>query len=165
MERILVFGNSGSGKSTLAQKIAADKNISHLDLDTLAWLPTNPPQRAPLSQSYEKIIHFVNNNTSWVIEGCYVDLLEMIAEHSNKVIFMNLNVQQCVDNAKSRPWEPHKYPSIEAQNDNLQMLIDWIKQYPHREGVFSLNAHQQFFDNYSKDKITVTNNEESSQIS
>jgi adenylate kinase family enzyme len=160
MSKILIFGNSGAGKSTLAKKIAANGNKGHLDLDTLAWLLTTPVQRAPLAESYNKMITFINNNTSWVIEGCYVDLLQMVVEYADEIIFLNLSVNQCVENAKNRPWEPHKYQSIEEQNQNLQMLIDWIEQYPCREGEFSLNAHQKFYDHFTGKKMTITNNEQ-----
>ena len=28
----------------------------------------------------------------------------------------------------ARPWEPHKYPSKEAQDANLALLIGWIRE-------------------------------------
>ena len=51
MTRYLLLGNSGSGKSTLAARLAARDGLAHLDLDTLAWLPTTPPARRPLADS------------------------------------------------------------------------------------------------------------------
>ena len=62
--RIIVFGNSGSGKSTLAKKLIKAEGLSHLDLDSLAWLPEVPPQRAPLAASKKKIDDFVNDCAS-----------------------------------------------------------------------------------------------------
>jgi len=55
LKKFVIFGNSGSGKSTLAKKLAHADNLSHLDLDTLAWLPTLPPTRAPLKSSQQQI--------------------------------------------------------------------------------------------------------------
>ncbi|MDH5592723.1 MAG: shikimate kinase, partial [Gammaproteobacteria bacterium] len=42
MRKVVILGNLGSGQSTLASSIAERENLAHLDLDTLAWLPTNP---------------------------------------------------------------------------------------------------------------------------
>jgi hypothetical protein len=36
---------------------------------------------------------------------------------------------ESVANAFSRPWEPHKYLSKEAQDANLEMLMGWIRAY------------------------------------
>src|SRR4051812_31760473 len=66
--RIVIMGNSGSGKSTLAKQLAETHGLAHLDLDTLAWLPTTPPQRAP--DALAKLDAFMTTE-QWVIEGCY----------------------------------------------------------------------------------------------
>ena len=70
MRKILIFGNSGSGKSKLAKKLSAAEKLAHLDLDTLAWQPTNPPIRNPLAESEKSIAQFINTHSGWVIEGC-----------------------------------------------------------------------------------------------
>lgn len=107
-KRNLIFGNSGAGKSTLAKAIAREAGLAHLDLDTLAWEPVMPPQRKSLAESARLIKDFTTANESWVIEGCYADLLELLAEVADKIIFMNLAVELCQANARARPWEPHK---------------------------------------------------------
>lgn len=158
MRRILIFGNSGSGKSTLAATLAETEQLAHLDLDTLAWLPEVPPERAPLDESERKIRDFTKAYNSWVIEGCYTDLLELIKPSATEIIFMNLSVEQCIENAQNRPWEPHKYASKEVQDDNLTMLIDWIKQYKTRTDVFSYAAHARFYATFTGKKTMFTNN-------
>ena len=114
MKKILIFGNSGSGKSTLAKELCNSYGLAHLDLDTLAWKLTSPPKRRALIESNLKINSFIDSNGGWVIEGCYSDLLEMAVPKSNEIIFMNLPIESCIANAKSRPWESHKYKSKEA---------------------------------------------------
>ena len=158
MRKVLIFGNSGSGKSTLARKIAGEEQIAHLDLDTIAWLPTTPPQRESLETSKAKLDEFTGSNNGWVIEGCYSDLLDLAVPSANEVIFLNLSVDNCIQNARNRSWEPHKYKSKEEQDSNLEMLIDWIRQYPEREDVFSLPAHQRLFDRFGGTKKMVTQN-------
>lgn len=159
MKRILIFGNSGSGKSTLAAKLSKAENLAHLDLDTLAWLPSNPPQRSPLEVSQKAIQEFTDKHQAWVVEGCYADLLELLATEATEIIFMNLPIELCVENARNRPWEPHKYASKQEQDENLAMLIDWIRQYDGRHDEFSLRAHKSLYDSFSGKKRMAASNE------
>ena len=156
--RTIIFGNSASGKSSLARKLCQQFNAAHLDLDTVAWLPDSPPQRRCLSDSGDLISKFVNANPHWVIEGCYSDLMQSLLPHITDMVFMDLSIGDCIDNAKSRPWEPHKYPSKQQQDDNLAMLIDWIAQYSQRNDTFSLLSHQQLFATFNGEKQRITSN-------
>ncbi len=146
--RIVIFGNSSSGKSTLAHALSEQHDLAHLDLDTVAWEPVSPPRRRPIAQSQRAIDVFTGEYPRWVIEGCYADLLEYALQHADEVIFLDLPVQSCIDNARKRPWEPHKYSSPEAQDANLQMLIDWIRQYEERDDLFSRAAHAALFERF-----------------
>jgi adenylate kinase family enzyme len=157
-QRVLIFGNSGSGKSTLARRLANEGDLAHLDLDTLAWLPEPPPRRAALANSARSIDAFIGRHTAWVIEGCYTDLLELAAPFAGRAVFLNLDVEQCVANARKRPWEPHKYESKAAQDANLDMLIGWICDYFERDDVFSYRAHREFYERFPGEKRMYTAN-------
>lgn len=154
--KVLIFGNSGSGKSTLASSMAKENNIAHMDLDTIAWLPSMPPQRMPIEQSHKHIKLFTKQNENWVIEGCYSDLLQLVIGDASEIIFLNLPVEVCVENAKARPWEAHKYESKKAQDANLPMLIDWIRQYENRSDTFSKKAHLHLFAQFAGAKKQYT---------
>jgi len=154
--RIIIFGNSGSGKSTLAKQLQAQFDLEHLDLDNLAWLDSRPPQRKPLADSQLAITQFMAKRQGWVIEGCYADLLHMALTDVNEMIFLNPDLQACIENCKNRPWEPHKYKSKQDQDQNLPMLIEWVKQYPVRGDECSLKAHQKLFDDFSGKKTEYT---------
>jgi adenylate kinase family enzyme len=158
MKRILIFGNSGSGKSTLARKLCQSNQLAHLDLDTIAWQPITPPERVPLEESLKHITVFTETYPNWIIEGCYSDLLELALPLANEVIFLNLSVEDCIANARNRPWEPHKYDSPEAQDRNLAMLIDWIAQYPQRTDTFSRASHEALYERFSGKKSMYTQN-------
>jgi adenylate kinase family enzyme len=159
VNKIVIFGNSASGKSSLAKKLASTQQLAHLDLDTLAWRPTSPPQRQSIDVSVAEINAFINQHQSWVIEGCYSDLLTHTLAECSEMIFMNLPAELCIKNAKNRPWEPHKYESKAAQDANLAMLIDWIAQYEQRNDTFSKSAHQKLFDEFVGGKIEIINNQ------
>ncbi len=158
MKKILIFGNSGSGKSTLAEKLSVSNDSAHLDLDTLAWLPTVPPIRESLAKSREKIETFTSRNHNWIIEGCYTDLLEVVSPEATEIIYLNLPVELCIENARRRPWEPHKYTSKEAQDENLNMLIEWITQYMKRDDEFSYKSHMKFYASFPGKKSMVKHN-------
>jgi adenylate kinase family enzyme len=126
VDRVVIVGNSGSGKSTLALRLAKTRGLAHLDLDTLAWQPVMPPVRRPLADSAREVDAFTHTNRRWVVEGCYADLLTLALPLCSLLVFLNPGVDACVQNARSRPWEPHKYPSKAAQDANLEMLVRWI---------------------------------------
>ena len=164
MRKILLFGNSASGKSTLAAKLAQKLQVGHLDLDSIAWQPTQPPRRRPLADTTIAINEFVQANESWVVEGCYTDLLEVLEDRASELLFLNPPIDQCLQNAKNRPWEPHKYESKEAQDSNLAMLLEWIAAYENRGDVFSLAAHRAFYERFSGKKTCILSNEHSLRL-
>ena len=160
-KKIIVFGNSGSGKSTFAKSISKRDSLSHLDLDLIAWKKTNPPERMEIKDSKEIIDKFLAENDQWIVEGCYSDLIELLIPESNQAIFMDLSIDDCIANAKNRPWEPHKYNSKSEQDANLSMLINWIKDYENREDTFSRKAHLEIFNQYTGDKVQFKSNVDS----
>jgi len=164
LSKILIFGNSGSGKSTLAKKMSTKHNVAHLDLDTIAWQATLPPTRMPIADSEIQLKCFIDVNEHWVVEGCYSDLLELVINKADELIFLNLSIDDCILNAKNRPWESHKYESKAAQDANLAMLIEWISQYPERKDHFSQQAHNQLFNAFTGKKAMYTSNAYKQQI-
>jgi SAM-dependent methyltransferase len=155
MRRILVVGNSGSGKTTLAGALARAEGLAHLDLDTLAWLPTDPPTRRALDDSAAEIRRFTTRHDAWVVEGCYADLAGVLAADATELIFLNPGVEACVRQCRARPWEPHKYATREAQDANLAMLIAWVRSYPSRADACSLDAHRALYDAFAGSKREV----------
>ena len=159
MHKVVIFGNSGSGKSTLARQYVAEYGLSHLDLDGLAWLDTDPPMRKPVKDSAIEINQFLMTNTRWVIEGCYSDLLDLVIDESSQVVFLNPGIEACIDNCRSRPWEPHKYQTAEEQDKNLDMLLNWVKEYAVRKDEFSLSSHKKLFERFKGKKFEFNSNE------
>jgi adenylate kinase family enzyme len=160
LSKIVIFGNSGSGKSTLAKQLALNYKLAHLDLDTIAWKPTMPPERLPIAESSALINDFLITHDNWVVEGCYSDLLVLIIEQADEMIFLNLSISACIENAKSRPWEPHKYESKKAQDANLAMLVNWISQYAARTDTFSKVAHEKLYHDFQGKKRMHLSNEQ-----
>ena len=159
MHRIVIFGNSGSGKSTLARQFQSEYGLAHLDLDTLAWQDSNPPARKPIEESFAEISRFIDRHQNWVIEGCYSDLLSFAMNTADKVVFLNPGVETCMDNCRNRPFEPHKYDSQEEQDNNLEMLLSWVRQYADRVDEFSLTSHRKLFSDFAGKKTEYLSNQ------
>jgi adenylate kinase family enzyme len=160
MERIIIFGNSGSDKSTLAMTLASLNRAPHLDLDVIAWEAERPGVRVAQAESSRELMRFIEASESWVIEGCYSNLLREAAAHCTEMIFLNPGIEACIENCRARPWEPHKYPSREAQDANLQMLVGWVREYETREDEFSLREHRRLYDSHQGKKVEYNSNAE-----
>jgi adenylate kinase family enzyme len=154
VNRLIVFGNSGSGKTTLARSLAREHGLAHLDLDGLAWRA--PGVRLPAPESADAILAFVRREPAWVIEGCYADLIEVALPFCTEMRFLNPGVEACVARCLARPWEPDKYPSKEAQDANLELLLAWVRDYEHRDDEYSLARHRALFDRFEGRRVEVT---------
>lgn len=154
--RLLIMGNSGSGKSWRSQALAAQHGLVHLDLDTIVWEPGQiAVPRAP-EQVRADLLAFVGANDSWVAEGCYGDLVEAALPFCSELVFMNPGLDTCLDNNRKRPWEPHKYDSMEAQQSKLAFLLEWVAGYYTRDDAMSYARHRQLFDAFGGNKTEVT---------
>jgi adenylate kinase family enzyme len=160
--RFLIFGNSGAGKSTLAKTLQAQHGLAHLDLDTLAWDPGEVPTRRSIEASLADIHAFLAREPSWVIEGCYADLLEPLLPHADALRFLNPGTEACIAHCRARPWEPHKYASKAEQDRNLEFLIAWVREYETRDGPLSLAAHRALFEAFAGDKLELCSSTEPS---
>jgi adenylate kinase family enzyme len=156
MYRILIFGNSGSGKTTLANKLAKDLSIPILDLDTIVWEPHQIAIRRPQEDILKDLQDFIDNNISWVIEGCYSTLIQVALKFSTEIYFLNPGISKCLENNRHRPWEPHKFKSIQAQTETFEFLQNWIQQYEQRDDEFSYSSHRSLFDQYNGIKYELT---------
>ncbi|RNF85495.1 shikimate kinase [Lysobacter psychrotolerans] len=154
--RVLVFGNSGSGKSTYAKALAAQHGLAHLDLDSIVWEPGKiAVPRDPQSVS-ASLDAFIASLAEWVIEGCYGELVEDAAPHCTQLVFLNPGLETCQANNRRRPWEPHKYASMEQQDAMLANLQSWVADYYSRDDAWSYQAHRRIFDAHRGVKVEYT---------
>ena len=58
-----------------------------------------------------------------IIKHCS-DLLALATTKANELTFLNSPTSSCIKNVISRDWEPKKYQTKEAQDANLDQLID-----------------------------------------
>jgi adenylate kinase family enzyme len=147
--RVALLGNSGSGKSTLALWLAARTGAALLDLDSVAWQPGSIAVPRPVSAAEDDVRSFCTAHSSWIVEGCYANLVHAALQFGPRLLFLHPGEQQCLDNCRSRPWEAHKYASKAEQDQHLSFLLSWVSQYYTREGEMSLSAHVACFNAYA----------------
>lgn len=146
--RIALIGNSGSGKSTLSQQLAAAHALPMLDLDTVAWEPGKIAVARDPAAAARDVHAFCAPREQWVVEGCYAGLVREALAYSPVLLFLEPGMQACLANCRSRPWEPHKYESKQAQDERLEFLLSWVREYYTRAGELSLAAHEALFSEY-----------------
>ena len=144
--KIILLGNAGSGKSTLARKLAAREPALRLSLDAVAF--AEGARRLPLDDSIAAVERFIAANPSWIIEGCYGDIIEPVLHLCDELIFLNPGVETCVAHCRARPWEPEKFPSRQAQDDNLENLIAWVRDYDSRDDEYGLARHRALYQSF-----------------
>lgn len=154
--RIAIIGNSGSGKSTLARWLAARTGAAQLDLDSVAWEPGQIAVPRPESVAEADVQRFCSAGDSWIVEGCYANLMNAALPFQPLLLFLNPGVDWCMANCRSRPWEPHKYASKAEQDERLPLLLAWVSDYYTRDGAMSLAAHITCFEAYKGPKHEVT---------
>ncbi|MEM7099020.1 MAG: shikimate kinase [Pseudomonadota bacterium] len=150
--RFSLIGNSGSGKSTYAGDLAARYDLPILDLDQIAWEPNAPTTLRSAAAASLDVSVFCEANENWIVEGCYADLIDATLTYQPELIFLDPGEAQCVANCRNRPWEPSKYSSKVAQDENLNFLLSWVRGYYHRDGNLSHTGHLALFNGYPGSK-------------
>ncbi|HEU4670853.1 MAG TPA: shikimate kinase [Dyella sp.] len=151
--KILVYGNSGSGKSTYAKAMSARYGLSHLDLDSIVWEPGKIAVQRQPDDIAASLDEFIGSEASWVIEGCYGELVQAASMHCTELVFLNPGCDACLANNLQRPWEPHKYATREEQDSMLANLQAWVAAYYTRDDEWSYSAHRRIFDAYPGNKV------------
>ena len=119
-----------------------------LDLDTVAWEPGKVAvPRAP--EAARADVAAFCACPSWIIEGCYGDLIAATLSWKPELIFVNPGEAECLRRCRERPWEPHKYASKAEQDARLEFLLAWVSDYYRRDGPMSLKAHRALFESYT----------------
>lgn len=151
--RVAIIGNSGSGKSTLARSLAKDSRTEVLDLDLVFW--ESGSIEKPSSARIREVQRFCEKHDSWIIEGCYADLIEATWPWRPELIFMDPGKEICLSNCQRRPFEPHKYDTMEEQERNLAFLLTWVADYYERDGLMSYRSHSDLYQRYTGPKRRI----------
>jgi len=148
--KVILMGNAGAGKSTLSKKLIAKRPAALLSLDEVAF--DGGSERRPLDDSVADVMRFIAKHESWIIEGCYADVIEAVLPDCEELIFLNPGIDACIAHCRARPWEPEKFSSSREQDENLENLIAWVRAYEIREDEYGLLRHRAIFDAFAGKK-------------
>jgi hypothetical protein len=129
------------------------EGLAHLDLDSIVWEPGRIAVQRPREAVAGSLQSFIDLHAAWVIEGCYGELVQAASAHCTLLVFLNPGMDECLANNLKRPWEPHKYASIELQNAMLSQLQEWVAGYYQREDAWSYRVHREIFDAFTGPKV------------
>ncbi|MCC5855409.1 MAG: shikimate kinase [Idiomarina sp.] len=161
--KVTLLGNAGAGKSSFARLLSNRNPVAYLSLDEVAFC--NGAQRRELQESVADVEAFIAQHDSWIIEGCYADILEPVLTHCDMLFFLNPGVEVCIAHCLERPWEPEKFASKAEQDQHLESLIAWVRDYETRTDEYGLQRHRALFDGFSGNKREFTHSSEYSSVS
>jgi adenylate kinase family enzyme len=161
--QLFIIGNSGAGKSTLAARVAAETGRRSVDLDPFAFTEEMGVRR-PLAESVEAV-RAEMGDASCVVEGVYADLVAGVMTREDQLIWLDMSLETCREHCMSRPWEPHKWPSKEAQDAHLEFLLGWIAEYERGEGPMRRPAHAELFAAHPGPKLRLDSPEQVAGLS
>jgi adenylate kinase family enzyme len=144
--KVILLGNAGTGKSTLSRKLIARYPAARLSLDEVAF--QGGTERRPLQDSIEDVKSWIAGNESWIIEGCYADIVKPILTCCDELVFLNPGVDACIAHCRSRPWEPDKFGSRQEQDESLENLLQWVSSYESRTDEYGLSRHREFYESF-----------------
>ncbi len=153
--RYAILGNSGSGKTTLARRLADVLGVEPVDLDEVYWEPDRPGVRRDPDDARADLLRRLDGHDRWIVEGCYEELVAHLLPLDPVLVWLDPGEATCLEHCRRRPWEPHKYPSREAQDENLAMLLEWVSEHYRREGAMSFAAHAALHAGYAGRKRIV----------
>lgn len=99
--KITILGYAGAGKSTLAKRLGERYNAPVLHLDTVQFLP-NWEEREK-SEKLKIAGNFLDENSSWIIDGTYSGLhFDRRLEESDLIIMLLFGRFTCLSRVVSR---------------------------------------------------------------
>ncbi|MFY8150295.1 MAG: hypothetical protein ACOVNL_13895 [Prochlorococcaceae cyanobacterium] len=170
--KLILLGNAGAGKSTLARRLlerqSAEARLTEahpterLSLDQVAFAGSS--ERLPLEESLEAARRWLEGRRSWIIEGCYADIIRPLLPLCDQLIFLNPGVEVCEAHCRARPWEPEKFPTRQEQEQHLEALLAWVRTYPIRSDDYGLASHRALFEAFTGRKCECTDPRQYEQL-
>ncbi|HBQ20532.1 MAG: hypothetical protein A2Z91_08050 [Deltaproteobacteria bacterium GWA2_38_16] len=93
MFRVFIIGRSGSGKTTLAKQLAKKLNLKVIHLDQLFWKSEKEWREAA---EFRKLVGNLCLQESWIIEGHYSDVFDLIFSKADTIIYLDFSLLRCL---------------------------------------------------------------------
>jgi adenylate kinase family enzyme len=133
MPRLHILGASGSGTTTLGAAVAARLGLSHVDADSLFWMPTDPPftTRRAADDRLALLGRLLPMAGSWVFTGSAIRWATPLEPCYDLIIFLSLDAAERM--ARLRRRESERYGArIEPGGDmaaTSAAFLQWAAAY------------------------------------
>ncbi len=109
MARVHILGASGSGTSTLGVSLARHLACSHVDADSLFWMPTDPPFTTlrPREDRQTLLLRLLPASGQWIFSGSATDWAGALEPFFDLVVFLTLDRSQRMERLRRREYERH----------------------------------------------------------
>jgi hypothetical protein len=84
-------------------------------LDSIVWEPDKTAMQRSRDSIVPSLRSFIDSQRAGVIEGCCGELVRAASAHCTLLVFLNPGMDAYLANNLKRPWEPHKYASLDLQ--------------------------------------------------
>ncbi len=132
-KRIIILGSGGSGKTTLARFIGKKLNIPVYHLDKEYWLPN---WERPDEKEWEERVKTLIKEPSWIMDGNYIDTLDIRLNEADLVIMLDIKKSLCVASVIYRNIKGHfvKRTDIgdgckDSFDKHFFDFISWVKAF------------------------------------
>jgi adenylate kinase family enzyme len=86
-QRLALIGLPGAGKTTLARQLSQQLALPHIELDALYW---GANWRSVPQELFHQRIEQALSQDSWVAEGNYLEILDLICPQAETLIWLDL---------------------------------------------------------------------------
>ncbi|MBC8385025.1 MAG: adenylate kinase [Candidatus Cloacimonetes bacterium] len=98
-KKIVIVGSTCSGKTTLAKHLSRILKIPHIELDAIYWGPNWTAKPFP---EFRKIVEKISTENSWIIEGNYMSVQNIVFSEAELVIWLNYSFPVVMHRALKR---------------------------------------------------------------
>ena len=154
MKRILVIGCPGSGKSTFSKSLSKILKYPILHLDRIFHIDNKNQISRDLLKS--KIKAFIDNNIKFIIDGNYSNTLKYRLKSADTVIYFNIDLEICINNAIKRCNNNQARDDIAPGFDNSIVDPEFIK-YIRNFNIDSKPNIEKILSNFKGDVIRLDN--------
>jgi adenylate kinase family enzyme len=133
MARVHILGASGSGTSTLGVSLARHLACSHVDADSLFWMPTDPPFTTPRPSEERQtlLLSLLPANGQWIFSGSATGWAIALEPFFDLVVFLTLDRSQRIERLRRREYQRYgsRVDSGGDMADASAAFLSWANAY------------------------------------
>jgi hypothetical protein len=154
--RIFILGNSGSGKTWLSGTLVNYLDLKMISLDDICWEPGGYYKRRA-EEDVKSNLQEISQSSSWVMEGVYGDLAEILFPRLTSLYWLDLDPNFCAESVSQRGFESIPWMDTDAK---IQGYLKHIRSYQKNSGPMSREFHESVFNSYTGKKMTFKSRDE-----